>query len=54
MLSAFSVSEAEWQQYLAARNARKKTTPIPTFVQVAGAKPELAEVDPEETVRRRR
>jgi NTE family protein len=43
VLSAFSVSEAEWQQYLADRNARKKTTPIPTFVQVAGANPELAE-----------
>jgi NTE family protein len=43
VLSAFSVSEAEWQKYLADRNARKKTTPIPTFVQVAGAKPELAE-----------
>ena len=43
VLSAFSVSEAEWQQYLADRNARKKTTPIPTFVQVAGAKSELAE-----------
>jgi NTE family protein len=43
VLSAFSVSEAEWQQYLADRNARKKTTAIPTFVQVAGAEPELAE-----------
>jgi NTE family protein len=43
VLSAFSVSEAEWQQYLADRNARKKTTPIPEFVQVAGARPELAE-----------
>ena len=43
VLSAFSVSEEEWQQYLAGRNARKKTTPIPQFVQVAGAKPELAE-----------
>ena len=29
VLSAFSVSEAEWQQYLAERNARKKTAPIP-------------------------
>ena len=43
VLSAFSVSEAEWQEYLAARNARKKTTPIPQFVQVAGANPELAD-----------
>lgn len=44
VLSAFSVSEAEWQQYIANRNARKKTTPIPEFVQVAGAaNPELAD-----------
>ena len=43
VLSAFSVSEAEWQQYLADRNARKKTTPIPKFVQVTGANPELAD-----------
>ena len=43
VLSAFSVSEVEWQQYLADRNARKKTTPIPKFVQVAGAPPELAD-----------
>jgi NTE family protein len=43
VLSAFSVSEAEWQQYLADRNARKKTTPIPQFVQVAGANSELAD-----------
>ena len=43
VLSAFSVSEAEWQQYLAERNARKKTTPIPEFVQVAGTGPELAD-----------
>ncbi|MGC2606501.1 MAG: patatin-like phospholipase family protein, partial [Silvibacterium sp.] len=40
VLSAFSVSEAEWQQYLADRKAREKTTPIPEFVQVAGAAPE--------------
>ena len=36
VLAAFSVSEAEWQVYLANRNARKKTTPIPEFVQVTG------------------
>jgi NTE family protein len=42
VLAAFSVSEAEWQQYLADRNARKKTTPIPEFVQVTGTGPELA------------
>ena len=43
VLSAFSVSEVEWQQYLADRKARQKTTPIPEFVQVAGAAPELAD-----------
>jgi NTE family protein len=37
VLVAFSVSPAEWDQYLADRNARRKTTPTPTFVQVAGA-----------------
>jgi NTE family protein len=43
VLSAFSVSEAEWQQYLADRTARRKTTPVPEFVQVAGTGPELAD-----------
>ena len=43
VLSAYSVSETEWQQYLTDRNARKKTTPVPEFVQVAGTGPELAE-----------
>src|SRR6201996_6811903 len=43
VLSAFSVSEADWQQYLANRKARQKTTPIPEFVQVTGTHPELAE-----------
>jgi NTE family protein len=42
VLSAFSVSEAEWQVYLAGRKARQKTTPIPQFVQVAGTAPEMA------------
>ena len=37
------MSEAEWQQYLADRNARKKTTPIPEFIQVAGTGKELAD-----------
>ena len=30
VLSAFSVSEAEWEEYLANRNARRRTAPIPT------------------------
>ena len=43
VLSRFSVSEAEWEAYLAARNSRRKTTPIPKFVQVTGTSPEMAE-----------
>ena len=43
VLSAFSVSEAEWQIYLADRRARQKTTPIPDFVQVKGTGPESAD-----------
>ncbi len=43
VLSAFSVSEAEWEDYLAKRNARRRTAPIPRFVQVIGAtSPEMA------------
>jgi NTE family protein len=42
VLSAFSVSEAEWEQYLANRNARRKTAPIPKFVEVVGASPLMA------------
>jgi NTE family protein len=42
VLSAFSVSEAEWEEYLANRNSRRRTAPIPTFVQVTGASPEIA------------
>jgi NTE family protein len=43
VLSAFSVSEAEWAQYLADRKARQKTIPVPQFVQVTGAVPEMAD-----------
>jgi NTE family protein len=42
VLSAFSVSEAEWEQYLAIRNSRRKIAPTPTFVQVAGTTPDAA------------
>jgi NTE family protein len=42
VLSAFSVSEAEWEEYLANRNSRRRTAPIPTFVQVTGTSPEIA------------
>src|SRR5580704_1676362 len=37
VLTAFSVSQAEWEDYLAKRSARRRTTPIPKFVQVVGA-----------------
>jgi NTE family protein len=43
VLSAFSVSESEWRQYLDERKARQRTTPIPEFVQVTGTGPELAD-----------
>jgi NTE family protein len=42
VLTAFSVSEAEWEDYIAARNARRKTTPVPQFIAVTGTSPELA------------
>jgi NTE family protein len=43
VLSAFSVGEGEWEEYLAVRNARRKTAPIPKFVQVVDAmSPEMA------------
>ena len=43
VLSAFSVSEAEWQQYLADRAARKKAAPVPEFIQVTGTRREMAD-----------
>ena len=43
VLSAYSVSESEWQQYLADRKARQKTTPVPEFVEVVGTHPEVAD-----------
>jgi NTE family protein len=42
VLSAYSVSEAEWEDYLAKRNARKRTAPIPKFVEVTGTSPAMA------------
>jgi NTE family protein len=43
VLSAYSVSDAEWEDYLAKRNAKRKTAPIPRFVEVTGAtSPEMA------------
>jgi NTE family protein len=42
VLSAFSVSQSEWEDYIAKRNARRRTAPVPQFVQVTGTTPELA------------
>jgi NTE family protein len=42
ILSAFSVDEDTWKQYLDSRNARRRTAPIPTFVQVSGTDPQVA------------
>jgi NTE family protein len=42
VLSTFSVSEAEWEEYLAKRNSRKRTAPVPRFVEVVGVRPEMA------------
>src|SRR5277367_4268239 len=42
VLMAFSVSEAEWEDYLAKRNSRRRTAPTPQFVQVTGTSPEMA------------
>jgi NTE family protein len=36
VLSRFAVDDATWQQYLADRTARRRQTPVPQFVEVAG------------------
>ena len=43
VLSRFSVDDATWQQYLTARAARRRQTPKPEFVEVAGTDPHSAE-----------
>jgi NTE family protein len=42
VLSAFSVDDASWQDYLAQRHSRRREAPIPQFVEVIGTKPSLA------------
>jgi len=42
VLSAFSVSEAEWEEYLANRRSRRRVAPIPQFVEVTGTSPDMA------------
>jgi NTE family protein len=43
ILSALSVDEATWQSYLARRQARRRTTPTPQFVEVTGTEPKVSE-----------
>jgi NTE family protein len=42
-LSGLSVDETSWKMYLADRDARRKPTAIPQFVEVTGIPPEIAE-----------
>jgi NTE family protein len=41
-LSRLSVDAASWQQYLAEREARRRSAAIPQFVEVTGVPPEIA------------
>lgn len=43
ILSTLSVDEPTWQRYLANRNARRRTAPVPKFVEVAGTDQHSAE-----------
>ena len=43
VLSAFSLNDEDWKEYEAHRNSRKRTAlPIPEFIQVPGATPDIA------------
>lgn len=42
VLSAFSVDQATWGQYLAARDARRKSIPVPEFVAASGSDRDLS------------
>ena len=42
VLSVFSVAETTWKEYLANREARRRTNPVPEFIEVIGTKPRLA------------
>src|SRR5215472_14031051 len=43
ILSTLAVDTATWQQYLANREARQRSAPIPKFVAVTGTGPRLAQ-----------
>jgi len=42
VLSSLSVNEAAWEEYLAERNAHRKTSPVPQFVAVTGTNLQVA------------
>jgi NTE family protein len=43
VLTPFSISEADWKEYIAAREARvREAIPVPQFVEVRGTRPEAA------------
>jgi NTE family protein len=41
ILATLAVDDATWQAYLANRQAKRRTTPVPQFVEVAGTSPGL-------------
>ena len=41
-LAELSVDEATWKQYLAERESRRRTAPVPQFVEVTGVPPDMA------------
>jgi len=43
VLSAFSVDDAAWQEYLAQRHSRRREPAIPQFVQIEGTQPAVAQ-----------
>jgi NTE family protein len=42
VLERFALSDDDWKQYVAAREARKRTVPVPQFVKVTGVDPATA------------
>jgi NTE family protein len=42
VLTRFAVDDATWQQYLATRSAKKRTAPVPTFLEVEGTSPRIS------------
>lgn len=42
VLTRFAVDDATWQQYQAARSAKKRTAPVPAFIEVEGTSPRIS------------